>query len=312
MKRFEQLPPPGWNEGRPVVATIGNFDAVHRGHQAILGTLIARARDIAGLATVITFSPHPQRILFPERAPHLMLTAAQKQQQFEAAGIDVLIVIPFDRQLAALEAEPFARDILATRIGLRELYVGPEFRFGQGRHGDVALLAALGPTLGFTARGVEPVLEAGERISASRIRRELTAGHVETASQLLGRPYSLVGTIVHGEGRGKNMLVPTANLAPENEFLPGHGVYITRFRRGAETIRSITNLGTRPTFGDMRVVVETYLPGFSGDLYGQRVELEFLQWVRAIRRFENPEELLAQIRQDLSAFETYWAGRTGT
>lgn len=302
-----KLPPADWRDGKPVVATLGNFDGLHRGHMTIMRTVISRARALNGLATVITFDPHPQRVLFPDRAPHLMQTADQKTRLLAAAGLDATIIVPFDRTLATLTAEQFVREILIERVGITEVHIGPDFRFGAQRAGDVALLSRLGAELGFTAHAAEAVHDRGERISASLIRRLLTAGQVDEARTLLGRPFSLVGTIVHGEGRGKRQLVPTANLAPENEFMPATGVYITRFRGRGAPIPGVTNVGVRPTFGDRRLTVETYLPGFDGQLYGQRIELDFLQRLRAEQKFDSPELLLAQIKQDLAVFERFVA-----
>lgn len=315
-----QLPEPNWHEGRTVFATLGNFDGLHRGHQAIMLQLIARARAApdqtaaagatlgpapSGLATVITFDPHPQRVLTPDRAPHRLLTADQKTRFLAALGIDATLIIPFDRNLAALEAETFVREILVRRIGIHDLLIGPDFRFGARRTGDLQLLQQLGHDLQFQAHVADAVLEGTQRISASRIRTALATGDVAQAQLLLGRPFALIGTIVHGEGRGKRQLVPTANLAPENEFLPASGVYITRFRVADTTILGLTNIGVRPTFGDRRLTVETFLPGFDGDLYGRRVELEFLQRLREERKFETPELLMEQIRRDLAEFERY-------
>lgn len=307
MRVLTELPTPDWCDGQPVVATLGNFDGLHRGHMAIMQTVLERARAISGLATVITFDPHPQRVLFPERAPHLMLTADQKTRILSAAGLDATIVLPFDRALATLTAERFVREILLDRIGVKQVHIGPDFRFGAQRAGDVAMLTRLGAESGFTTHAAQAVHDNGERVSASRIRRLLSAGEVDDARALLGRPFALVGTIVHGEGRGKRQLVPTANLAPENEFLPATGVYITRFRGGGAPIPGVTNVGVRPTFGDRRLTVETYLPGFDGHLYGQRIELEFLQRLREEQKFDSSELLLAQIKHDLTAFERYVA-----
>jgi riboflavin kinase/FMN adenylyltransferase len=307
MWSFTTLPPKGWHEDKPVVATLGNFDGLHRGHLAIVERVIEQARQLGGIPTVVTFDPHPQRVLYPERAPHLMLTSDQKARLVARAGIEALVVIPFDRPLAQKSAEQFVAEVLVPRIEPRELYVGPEFRFGSARGGDVQLLAQLGARFGFTAAAVEAVHDSGERISASRIRAELEQGRVAEAARLLGRPAALIGTIVHGEGRGKKQLVPTANLAPENEFLPARGVYISRFRRGEVAIPGVTNIGVRPTFGDRRLTIETYLPGFDGDLYGQRVELELLERLRDERRFETVEALLEQIQKDLAAFTAYFS-----
>ncbi|MDQ7006777.1 MAG: riboflavin biosynthesis protein RibF [Acidobacteriota bacterium] len=288
-----------------IVATIGNFDGLHLGHQAIMARVTSRAADLSLASAVVTFHPHPLRVLRPERAPRLMLTGAQKQALVEQAGIDVLVVLPFHRRLADMPAEAFVEQVLVRGLAIRELYVGPDFRFGRDRAGDVDLLARLGKSHGFLARGVEPVLDEGRRISASGIRRLLADGHVAQAGRLLGRPFTLVGTIVHGEGRGTTLLVPTANLAPENQFLPARGVYITRTRWGGRSRLGVTNVGIRPTFGFRRIVVETFLVDFEGDLYGQRVELELLERLREERKFGSAAELRAQIQRDIEAFKAW-------
>lgn len=291
----------------PIVATVGVFDGLHRGHQAIMAQVVARARELSGPATVLTFDPHPRRVLDPERAPRLMLTREQKLALLQRLGIDAAVVLAFDRALAAAPAEEFVRELLGRRLGAREIFVGADFRFGRGRAGDIHVLRRIGGEVGLTAHSVAPVLEDGERISASRIRGLLAEGKVGAAAALLGRPFSLIGTIVHGEGRGGVVLVPTANLAPENEFLPERGVYITATRRPGETLLGLTNVGLRPTFGDQRLIVETFLPGFSGDLYGARVELDFLDRVRDERKFESPQDLRRQIARDIETFER-WRG----
>lgn len=298
---------------RPIVATIGNFDGLHLGHQALMARVVVRAEELGALATVITFDPHPRRLLDPSHAPRLMLTRAQKLALFETLDLDAVAVIPFDRALAAMPAEEFIREMLARKIGVTELYVGEGFRFGRGRAGSLDMLNSVGAEFGMSAHAFAPVLHAGAPISSSRIRQCLLDGQVEDAGAMLGRPFGLAGTIVHGEGRGGNVLVPTANLAPENEFLPARGVYITRTVRRlpdgtGEVVPGLTNIGTRPTFGDFRLVVETFLPGFSGDLYGARVELLFVKRLRDERRFDSPQDLMAQIRRDMQAFEEWRGG----
>lgn len=299
----------GLPKNRPVVATCGNFDGIHRGHASIMERVRARAAALSGLATVITFHPHPMRVLAPERAPRLMLTEEQKLALLESLGIDAVVVVPFDRELAAMPAEAFATEILHDACGVREVHIGPDFRFGRGRIGDVAMLERLGAKLGFTAHAVLAVHDGDDRISASRVRRELEQGQVGEAARLLGRPFTLVGTIVHGEGRGRQVLLPTANLAPENEFIPERGVYITRMSWPGRTLHGLTNVGLRPTFGGRRVTIETFLSGFAGDLYGARVELAFLDRVRAELKFDTPADLMQQIWKDIEVFESWCAAR---
>jgi riboflavin kinase/FMN adenylyltransferase len=306
--RLEQLPLPG---GRRPVATIGFYDGLHRGHQAILDEVVRRARSAGEPAAVVTFEPHPLRVLAPERAPRLLLTDDQKIALLERAGLDAAVFVPFDRPMAAMPAEVFAREVVGGLLRPSQVLVGSNFRFGRGRAGDVPLLSRVGAECGFTAEALPQVLDGGEPISASRIRRELADGRVSEAARLLGRPFALAGTIVHGEGRGGKVVVATANLAPENEFLPARGVYVTRLAWAGGRREGLTNVGTRPTFGADRITVETHLPGFEGDLYGARAELEFLARLREERLFATPADLVAQIRRDLEAFEAWRAAGGG-
>lgn len=296
------------SDGR-TVATIGNFDGIHLGHQAIMSTVLERARSERLIPAVLTFDPHPLRILAPDRAPRLLTTLEQKRAKLESMGIELLVTLPFDRSLADMEPQEFAKRIVSDALRARQLYLGPDFRFGRARSGDVAYLARAGEQLDFAAEAIEPVFSGNERISASRIRQALSEGDPVLAHKLLGCPFRLIGTIVHGEGRGTTMLVPTANLSPENEFLPPHGVYITMTQWDGRQHYGVTNIGTRPTFGDHRTVVETNLPGFEGDLYGKRVELAFYERLRDEKRFESSEQLLQQIQRDLEALEA-WKSRS--
>lgn len=301
----------GFAGGRPVFATLGNFDGLHLGHRAIVERVRERADELDGLAAAVTFHPHPLRVVAPERAPELMLTVEQKLGLMEEMGLDAVAILPFDRRMAEMEAEDFVDEILVRRIGVREVYVGPDFRFGKRRAGDVALLKSAGQRHGFTAETIGPILEGGERISASRIRELLREGNVRRAAELLGRPFSLVGTVVHGEQRGRTLLVPTANLAPENQFLPARGVYFTRMRWDSGEVFGLTNIGVRPTFGYAQTTIETFLPGFQGDLYGVRAWLEFHERHRDERKFPDPPALKRQIGEDIREFVSWRAGQEG-
>jgi riboflavin kinase/FMN adenylyltransferase len=296
----------------PVVASIGNFDGVHVGHRAIMGQLESRASELGGSTVVITFSPHPLRILAPERAPRLLSTREQKLELLEGLGVGAVYVVPFDRTFADMPAESFVLEVLVRRVQVSEVLVGPDFRFGRGRAGDVRLLQRMGAEHGFSAAPVAPVLLGGERISASRIRDALSVGDVADAARLLGRPFALAGTIVHGEGRGRSLLFPTANLSVENEFLPARGVYISRTSWSGGEHTGLTNVGIRPTFGDRRLVVETFLPGFEGDLYGERASLALLERLRDERKFSSPEDLRGQIERDIDVYRRWLASRAST
>ncbi len=303
--RLDQLP---LDPRARVVVTIGFFDGIHIGHQAILAEVVARSRARGEPGVVVTFEPHPLRVLAPERAPRLLLTDDQKIALLSAAGLDAVVFLPFDRVMATMPAEVFAHEVIGQKLRASQVLVGQNFRFGRGRAGDVPLLSRLGAEHGFTAEALPAVMDAGQPVSASRIRRELADGDIAEANRLLGRPFALAGTIVHGEGRGGKVVVPTANLAPENEFLPARGVYVTRLSWDLGRQEGLTNVGTRPTFGADRITVETHLPGFEGELYGRRAELEFLLRLRDERMFATPADLVAQIGRDLDAFRAWQAG----
>jgi riboflavin kinase/FMN adenylyltransferase len=290
---------------RPIL-TVGNFDGVHRGHRAILDTVTSRAHAVRGEAVVYTFEPHPRKVLSPQSAPRLLTTLEQKLELLGQAGVDAVILEPFDLEFARTPADQFIRKFVHERIRPLEVYVGYDFHFGRDREGSMRLLTELGPRLGFSVT-ILPEVVIGERdVNSTRIRQLLGQAEVEEAAILLGRDYSVRGTVGKGEERGRTLGFPTANLELENEVLPALGVYAGQLRlldegdpaRG-RSFPAVTNVGTRPTFGASdRVVVEAHLIDFSGDLYGRRVELSFRFHLRAERRFDGKEALRAQIDAD--------------
>jgi riboflavin kinase/FMN adenylyltransferase len=303
--RLDSLAGRGWPS--PAV-TIGNFDGVHRGHQALTAAAIRWARAHGGRAVVLTLDPHPARVLAPGHAPPLLTTLDQKAELLEAVGIDMLAVVPFTPGLQQLEAEDFARRVLAGALGARMVIVGDGFRFGHDRRGDVPALGRLGAELGFEVEGVAPVLHGGRPISSSRVREALVQGQVEEAQALLGRAYFMDGVVVEGERRGRTLGFPTANLDSENEVVPGAGVYVARCRRaGGPWSGAVVNVGRRPTFGGRDVSVEAHLLGFEGDLYGSRLRIEFHRRLRGEQRFEGPDALVTQIRTDVARAQAFLA-----
>ena len=292
----------GLRQGRePAAVTVGNFDGVHRGHQALVAHAVARAREAGGAAVVLTFDPHPARVLDPARAPAALTTLAQKEELLAGLGVDVLAVLPFDAGVAALSPEAFALEVLSGALGARHVVVGESFRFGHRREGDARRLGAIGEGLGFSVRALPPVLGRGASISSSRVRAELARGDVGAARELLGRAYFLDAGVVRGEGRGRTLGVPTANLEPDNEVLPARGVYAGRCRvPGGGWRLAVVNLGERPTFGGGHATVEAHLVDFAGDLYGARVRLELHERLRDEERFSGPDALVARIREDVS------------
>jgi riboflavin kinase/FMN adenylyltransferase len=287
--------------GEPTAVTVGNFDGVHRGHQALAALTVARAREAGEKAVVLTFEPHPARLLAPARAPATLTTLAQKEELLAGLGIDRLAVLAFDAEVAALSPREFARDVLAGSLGARHVVVGESFRFGRGREGDASGLAALGAGLGFSVRILAPVLERGEPVSSSRVRERIARGDVRAARDLLGRPYFLDAVVVRGDGRGRTIGVPTANLRTENEVLPARGVYAGRCRvPGSGSRLAVVNVGERPTFGGGGTTVEAHLVDFEGDLYGARVRLELHERLRDEERFADARALVGRIRQDVA------------
>ncbi len=285
--------------------TVGNFDGVHLGHQALAAAVVEEARRSRGTAVVLTFDPHPSRILSPDRAPLALMTLEQKAEVLRSLGIDCLAVLPFSLALARKTAEEFAREIVQQALGARLVVVGANFRFGRHRSGDVALLGELGLKLGFAVRGLAPVLHQGAEVSSTRIREALARGEVENARGMLGRPFFVEGRVVHGEGRGRSLGIPTANLSPSNETLPGNGVYVCRValldQGVSPPLPAVVNVGRKPTFGGTETTVEAHLLDFQSALYGKRLRVAFETRLREERRFASAEDLMAQIRSDIEA-----------
>ncbi len=280
------------------IITIGAFDGLHRGHQALIGHVLRRARETGCTAALVTFHPHPAAVLAPERAPLLLTTPAEKAALLEEMGLDLMVLLPFDRPTAATPARAFM-ETLCAHLHPREIWVGADFALGRGREGDVAFLSKLGRELGYQIRPLQPVRENGQVISSSRIRALLERGDVEEAGRLLGRHPRLSGEVVYGAQRGRTLGFPTANLEiPPGRAVPANGVYATLVRIGEERYRGVTNVGVRPSFDNGRRTVETHIFDFDEDIYGCRLTVEFIARLRDERRFENIGDLVAQIRQD--------------
>lgn len=280
------------------VVTIGNFDGVHLAHQKLLGRVVESAQSRAAVATAVTFEPHPIKLLAPEHAPKLLTPLQRKTRLIEKLGIELLVVLPFTKELAHLSPLKFVRNILTGRLRAASVHVGPNFRFGYRQSGDVEVLAELACQEGFRLE-VLPIVEMrGERVSSTRIRELLSAGRVQTAGRLLGRPFSIYGPIVAGLGVGRKHTVPTLNLVPVEEQLPKIGVYVTRTRLKDRAHDSVTNVGHKPTFGNHRLTVETYLLDFTGQVAETDMEIEFLYRLRDEIKFQNPAILKVQIQED--------------
>jgi len=284
----------------PCVLTIGNFDGVHRAHLKLLESVVGVARARGAVAAAITFEPHPIKFLSPAHAPKLLTPFSRKAALIARSGIDLLVVLPFHRELAHLSPLEFVRTILVRPLHTVSVHVGPNFRFGYRQAGDVEILEELGRQEGFRVE-VIPLLEVrGQRVSSTRIRELLVEGRVHIAHRLLGRPFCAYGPIVAGMGVGHKHTVPTLNLAPVEEQLPKIGVYVTRTRVGETLHDSVTNVGHKPTFGDnQRLTVETFLLNFpGGETQELEMEIEFLYRLRDEIRFQNPAILKLQIQED--------------
>jgi len=295
---------------RPVFATLGNFDGLHRGHKRILRKVICRAREEGGTSVVVTFEPHPLKVLHPLKAPALIQTREQKRDIMSHLGIQVLVEVPFDRGFAALSAAEFTR-LLSESLKPLEIYIGEDFRFGNNREGEISFLQDASREYGFTATAFPKLKVEGEVVSSTRIRKLLLEGKMEEAVRLLGRPYTIEGEVRHGVSRGRTLGFPTANLAIENELVPAHGVYTTAVDLGANPlVPAVANLGTRTTFGEKAVAVEVHLLERGRDLYGERIRCLLFQFLRPETKFPSPEELKEAIGRDIASARAFFEVRT--
>lgn len=292
---------------RPTVLTLGVFDGLHLGHQAIIRTVVERARATRASATVLTFEPHPRAVLHPESAPPLLQTFDQKIEALEVLGVDQTIVIHFDKKFALVRAEDFLREIVTERLQAKEVYLGTGFAFGHNREGNIDLLRRVSNLLGFLADDVPEVRLRGRRVSSSRIRELLQQGRVNLARRMLGRPYGVEGRVIRGAARGVKLGFPTANIQPHNRVIPRAGVYVTAALLANQWRRSVTNIGTRPTFGESgQQSIETHVIDWAGDLYGDVVRVRFLHRLRDEKRFNSLEELKSQIQSDVARADEFF------
>jgi riboflavin kinase/FMN adenylyltransferase len=304
-RSLEAVPP----DFGPSVLTIGNFDGVHRGHRQIL----RRVREIAGErrlnASLLTFDPHPAKIVAPDRTPRLMTLPDERCRLMREEGIQHVLILPFTAAVARLTPEEFVEQVLVGKLGARAVVVGQNFRFGHKKAGDTQLLKTLGSRFGFTTEIVPAVSCRGVPVSSSGLRRLVEAGAVTRAGRFLGRPYALEGDVVAGHGVGARKTVPTLNLAARSEVLPGRGVYVTRTTDldHSRSWQSVTNIGYRPTFGgDDRLSIETFLLAPLGGETPRSIRVEFLWRLRDEQKFESPEALKAQILNDVAQALRYF------
>jgi len=302
MKIFNQLE----DITRPfkaAVITIGNFDGVHIGHQALFHEVIEKAAAIDGTSIAMTFEPHPMRVLKKNNHPPLITLYEQKEELIKRAGIDVLICIPFTREFASLSAEAFIKDLLVAKIGMQAIIVGEDYTFGRNREGNLAVLKSYASQIGYEVV-VADWIKAGQtfsdRISSTRIRELVMAGEVEPARKMLGRHYQIRGLVVKGRDRGGRLLgIPTANLNLQDELCPKTGIYAVTVDYQNRLYKGVANIGYSPTFDDNEFTVEVHLLKFNTDIYGEKIRINFIERIRDEKKFAGISELTAQINQDI-------------
>ncbi len=286
---------------RNPVLTIGNFDGVHKGHLSLFELAKKRAAAINGQSVVMTFDPHPIKVMKPGNGPPLITLTEQKLGLIADAGMDVILCLPFTRQFASISAQDFVQNILVNKIGIRELVVGYDYSFGAGREGDIGLLQTIGEALDFQVHVVPPVYVENILVSSTSIRNLVQEGRLHEAKKLLGRDYQVGGTVVKGKNRGGRLLgYPTANLALIDELVPKKGVYVVKVLVDGRIFNGVTNVGYNPTFGDDALSVETHILNFQENLLGQLIRIKFIERLRDEKTFQSVEDLVAQIERDIA------------
>ncbi len=282
------------------VITIGNFDGLHLGHQKILEAVIRRSEELKGTSMVVTFDPHPVKVLAPEKEIKMLTTFKERARILDAIGIKVLLCINFTRELANFSPDVFIEDILVKKINAKEIVIGPDYAFGKNRKGTTELLKKRGLELGFKVKVVKSVEVDGDVVSSSRIRKLLLKGNVHEVSTLLGRAYTIEGNVIRGAGRGEKLLhIPTANITTPNELVPKEGVYAVRIGIKGSFFDGVANIGKKPTFGDADTGYEVHIFNYTGNLLGEHLRIYFIDWVRDQRSFPDAASLEKQIRNDI-------------
>lgn len=303
------LPPPLPADGRGAVLTVGTFDGVHRGHREVLDEIVRRAERSGRRSVLVTFHPHPLRIVRPESAPALLTTPAEKRELLAQTGLEYAVFLPFTDALRRYPARRFVEEILLDRLGMSELVVGYDHGFGRGREGDVETMREIGAEAGFEVDVVEAVEDGPAAVSSSRIREALAAGDVRGAARGLGRPYSISGSVVRGDRRGRELGFPTANLSVPDptKLIPRDGIYAVRAVVRGASHPSLLHLGPRPTFVEAAPTLEAHLLDWSGDLYGMHLQVEFVERLRDIQAFGSAEELGGAMQDDERAARAVFA-----
>jgi len=291
---------------RGCAASIGNYDGVHRGHQHVLKQLVSDARKQALPATVVVFEPTPQEYFAASEPPARLMSFSEKWPALAECGVDRVVCLRFNRNLAQMPAAMFIERVLIHNLGVRHLVVGDDFRFGRDRAGDFAMLKTAGESCGFEVQAARTLSVAGERVSSSRIRECLAAGELESAAELLGMPFSLSGRVVHGDRLGHTLGYPTANIPLKRRISPVHGIFVAAIHGiGGALHYGAAYVGSRPALNGQRELLEVTVFDFSGELYGQRLRVELLHQLRSDAKFENLEALKAQMAQDVGAARTW-------
>jgi riboflavin kinase/FMN adenylyltransferase len=292
--------------GRRAVVSVGNFDGLHIGHQRILSAIVERARAEGAISAVITFDPHPMKVLRPQNAPRLIMTLDDRLAGFERLGLDAALVLPFDEALAKIPAAEFVKTVIVDAVRASRILVGADFRYGHKQVGDVPLLQELGRQNDFKVE-IAPAAEVGGIVvSSTAIRRAVAEGRVDEAGLLLGRAFALSGTVGAGEGRGGKVLVPTLNMKPNQELLPVNGVYVTETVLGEARLPSVTNVGTRPTFDGNSLSVETFVLDSQIASPPDKIEVLFRKRLRDEMKFSSPEALREQIQRDIQQAKDFF------
>jgi len=292
-----------YHSDRDHVVSLGTFDGVHLGHQAILAKLKEKSAQTDSVASMITFEPHPQLVVQREfqASVHILTTIEEKIEIFTELGLDQLVVAHFTRSLAGMAPERFIEHILLDRLHMKQVIIGHDHAFGHGRSGNFQLLEKMGAERGFIVSALEPVQVDGHTVSSTKIRHFLLRGEVKKAARLLGRPYMLQGQVVGGDERGRRLGFPTINLRPFSQYklVPGPGIYATRLLIDGESHQSVTYIGSRPTFNGLEKVIESHVFDFDRDVYGKAVEISFAEFIREDKKFGDEDGLVDQIKKDL-------------
>ncbi len=300
INNFEKIPQLSKNS----IIAIGNFDGIHLGHKKILECLATEAKKNDLLSLVLTFSPHPERILGEKRIK-MIQTLDQRVNEMKKFGIDTILIIPFDEKFSSLSSHDFVQKIVVDRLKAKAVIVGENFRFGKNREGDISLLFRLASGYNLKVHSIPPVTKEDMIVSSSLIRNFLKEGKIEKANVLLGRFYEVAGKVIKGKSRGKTLGFPTANIKTENEIIP-HGVFISTTGIGPETFSSLTNVGRCPTFNQKETNIESYIINFNKDIYGKKIRIHFLKRIRDEIKFKNQAKLSKQIKKDFELAKSYF------